>query len=207
MTQMAQMGDRGGIDVRRPGPAGDDPLGHDDPLLQAIEALADAPPERSLWPGIEARIIRRPGASRSFTFTLPQLAMAATLLIAISAGVSWLAMRPAPATPEVAIRAVAEPTDAVQGDVQRATFADAAYDAAVADLEQVLREGRDTLDPQTVMVLERNLAAIDEAIRQSRAALDADPANTYLNSHLADARRRKLELLRQAALLSNAGEM
>ncbi|MGE0459907.1 MAG: hypothetical protein AB7Q16_00915 [Vicinamibacterales bacterium] len=205
---MTQMGNEGGaFDRRRRGPAADDPLGHDDLLLQAIESMADVPPERDLWPRIEARVAPRLGASRSFTFTLPQLAMAATLLIAVSAGVSWLAMRPAPATPEAAIRAVAEPTDAVQGDVQRATFADAAYDAAVADLEQVLRQGRDTLDPQTVMVLERNLAAIDDAIRQSRAALDADPANTYLNSHLADARRRKLELLRQAALLSNGGEM
>jgi len=195
------------MDVRRRGPGSDDPLDHDDPLLQAIEALADAPPERNLWPGIEERTVRRPDARRSFTFTLPQLAMAATLLVAVSAGVSWLAMRPAPAIPETAIRAVAEPTEALRADVQRATFADAAYDAAVADLERVLREGRNTLDPQTVMVLERNLAAIDEAIRQSRAALDADPANTYLNSHLADARRRKLELLRQAALLSSAGTL
>jgi len=208
MTKSTQMdtGRRQAEDRGR-GPAHDDPLGHDDPLLQAIDAIADVPPARDLWPAIEARLVRRPGASRSFTFTLPQLAMAATLLIAVSAGVSWLAMRPAPVAPEVAIRAVAEPNDVVQGDVQRATFADAAYDAAVEDLEQVLREGRDTLDPRTVLVIERNLAAIDEAIRQSQAALDADPANTYLNSHLADARRRKLDLLRQAALLSNAGEM
>ncbi|MEZ5283571.1 MAG: hypothetical protein R2712_01935 [Vicinamibacterales bacterium] len=42
-------------------------------------------------------------------------------------------------------------------------------------------------------------APIGQAIQQARAALDADPANTYLNSHTADARRRKLELLRQAA--------
>jgi hypothetical protein len=55
------------------------------------------------------------------------------------------------------------------------------------------------------MVIERNLRAIDQAIRESRAALDADPANTYLNSHLADARRRKLELLRRAAGLSSGG--
>ncbi len=193
-------------EIQGRGPADDDPLDRQDDLLLAIGALADAPPERNLWPGIEARLDRRSATSRSFTFSLPQLAMAATLLIAVSAGVSWLALRPGPASPAStgpSIRAVAEPTDAVQGDVQRATFADAEYDAAVADLEQVLREGRETLNPQTVMVLERNLAAIDEAIRQSRAALDADPANTYLNTHLADARRRKLELLRQAAMLSS----
>jgi hypothetical protein len=206
---MAQMiTGRGQHENWRRGPADDDPLDQQDELFLAIRALGDAPPERNLWPGIEAQLGRRAAAARAFTFTLPQLAMAATLLIAVSAGVSWLALRPgpsSPASPETAIRAVAEPTDAVQGDVQRATFADAEYDAAIADLEQVLREGRDALDPQTVMVLERNLRAIDDAIRQSRAALDADPANTYLNTHLADARRRKLELLRQAALLSSGG--
>jgi hypothetical protein len=199
---MAQMNTEPGRVGR--GPAVDDPLDQQDELLVAIGTLVDAPPDRNLWPGIEARL-ERTAPARSITFTLPQLALAATLLVAVSAGVSWLALRPVPAVPEPAIRAVAEPSDALTGDVQRATFADEQYDAAVADLERVLREGRDTLDPQTVMVLERNLEAIDEAIRQSRAALDADPANTYLNSHLADARRRKLELLRQAAGLSSGG--
>jgi hypothetical protein len=135
--------------------------------------------------------------------------MAATLLIAVSAGVSWLALGPkpvkAPAGTEPTIRAVVEPIETVQPDVQRATFADAQYDAAVADLERILRDESQRLDPQTVMVIERNLRAIDEAIRESRAALDADPANTYLNFHLADARRRKLELLRRAAGLSSGG--
>ena len=76
----------------------------------------------------------------------------------------------------------------------------------MSDLERILREQSERLDPQTVMVIERSLQAIDEAIQQSRAALDADPANTYLNSHLADARRRKLDLLRRAAGLSSGGD-
>jgi hypothetical protein len=54
------------------------------------------------------------------------------------------------------------------------------------------------------MVIERNLTVIDEAIAQARQALDADPANTFLNSHLADSRRRKLELLRRATMISSA---
>jgi hypothetical protein len=88
--------------------------------------------------------------------------------------------------------------------VERANFADAQFDQAVADLERVLSELRDELDPRTVVVIERNLAAIDQAIREARAALDADPANTFLNSHLADARRKKLELLRQATMLQSS---
>jgi hypothetical protein len=191
----------------RPGPAEDDPLAADDVLHHAIGALREAPPAHDLWPAITARLQLPASSRRTISFTLPQLAMAATLLIAVSAGVSWLALapRPAGAPSEPAIRAVVEPLGAVQPDIQRATFADAQFDAAVADLERILREESQRLDPQTVMVIERNLRAIDQAIREARAALDADPANTYLNSHLADARRRKLELLRRAAGLSSGG--
>lgn len=189
----------------RPGPAGDDPLEAGDALLAAIGALSDEQPERSLWPGIEVRLARR--QPWSVTLTLPQLALAATLVIAVSAGVSWLALAPRESAgiAEPPIQAVAEPAGPVRTDVERASFADEQYDAAVADLERVLREQGERLDPQTVMVIERNLRAIDAAILQARAALDADPANTYLNSHLADARRRKLDLLRQAAELNVDG--
>lgn len=193
--------------VGRHRPGFDDPLAADDPLTTALDSLQERPPAADLWPGIAARLTAPPQSQRMVSFTLPQLALAATLLIAVSAGVSWLALGPRPATvvPEPAIRAVVEPAGAVQPDVQRASFADAQYDAAVSDLERILREESERLDPQTVMVIERNLRAIDEAIREARAALDADPANTYLNSHLADARRRKLELLRRAAGLSATG--
>ena len=65
-------------------------------------------------------------------------------------------------------------------------------------------EGRGRLDTATVRVIERNLAAIDSAIAQAQRAVAADSANVYLNSHLAETRRRKLELLRQAASLVSA---
>ncbi len=197
------------IETKR-GPADDDPLEAQDWLTGAIRALPDTPPEHDLWPGIEARLTGAgsPRRAWSVTMTLPQLAMAATLIVAVSAGVSWLAFGPAretgPATRPIV--AIAEPVDRQQPDVERANFADAQYDAAVVDLERILAEERDTLDPRTVMVIERNLQAIDDAIRQARAALDADPANPYLNSHLADARRRKLDLLRRAAVLSSGGD-
>ena len=63
--------------------------------------------------------------------------------------------------------------------------------------------GRADLDPGTVKILETNLDAIDKAIDQSRRALAADPANVYLNNHLADARQRKLALLRRATAMVN----
>jgi hypothetical protein len=129
----------------------------------------------------------------------------------VSAAVAYVAAgrgtpAPAPASQEAPIQAMAEPTLPPSSDIAPANFADAQFDRAVSDLERILVEQRDELDPRTVMVIERNLAAIDEAIRQARTALDADPANPFLNSHLADARRRKLDLLRRATTLNSAGD-
>jgi negative regulator of sigma E activity len=203
-------------------------------VTAAARADVDRDPPADLWPGIMARIgaagqqvapaeagaitVPFPAArarasaranSRQITFSLPQLAMAASLLIAVSAGVSYLAgQKSSPATvaqsapQETPIQAMAEPSNAPPGDVHRANFADAQYDKAVSDLELMLREQRDQLDPRTIVVIERNLTVIDDAIRQAREALDADPANTFLNSHLADARRRKIELLRRATSIA-----
>ena len=109
-----------------------------------------------------------------------------------------------PAKQDIVV-AQSEPNGLVEGDVQNANFADAQFNAAVSDLERILRDERDRLDPRTVLVIERNLKAIDDAIQEARMALNDDPANTYLNSHLADARRRKLELLRHATTLASAG--
>jgi anti-sigma factor RsiW len=144
-------------------------------------------------------------ARKQIAFTLPQLALAASLLIAVSASVAyWAAGRPAgvPVAQENPVQAQAENLFTPSVSVERANFADAQFDQAVSDLEKVLSSRREQLDPRTVLIIERNLAAIDQAIREARAALDSDPANTFLNSHLADARRKKLDLLRQAAMIS-----
>lgn len=192
-------------------------------VAASARADADRVPETDLWPGILARIgtpVERGPAGRAepwhgsrrrqIVFSVPQLALAASLLIAVSAGVSYVAAgraRGGATSTESPIQAMAEPMIAASAEVVPANFADEQFDRAVADLEQMLHAQRDDLDPRTVVVIERNLAVIDEAIRQARAALDADPANTFLNSHLADARRRKLDLLRRAAnITSTSGD-
>ena len=184
------------------------PLPADDILAQAIGGWREQMPDRDLWPGISSQLhapqIRR---RTQIALSLPQIAMAASLLMAVASGVTWLASRPQlpAASQQPVVLAESEPGGRIQGDVQNANFADAQFNAAVSDLEEVLRAERDRLDPRTVLVIERNLRTIDEAIREARLALDGDPANTYLNSHLADARRRKIDLLRRATSLASAG--
>jgi negative regulator of sigma E activity len=156
-------------------------------------------------------------ASRHFAFTAPQLAAAAVVVAAVSGGIVWQ-LRPAPATvaqPMTAANPAADrpaPAEAAEpfraaddssgARVESVGLADAQYDAAVADLEKALKAGRGRLDPSTVAVVEHNLQIIDQAINQAREALVGDPANTYLSSHLVEARRRKLDLLRRATALT-----
>jgi hypothetical protein len=198
---------------RRFGESDHEPLNEDDILAQAIGQWKEELPSRDLWSGVAARISdqQQPivAKQRFFTFTPAQLAVAATFLMAVASGLTWMVARqPAGGTgvsTEPVIQAYGVPEDETGGQIVQANFADAQFNAAVDDLEKILRDERDRLDPRTVLIIERNLKAIDAAINEARMALNADPANPYLNSHLADARRRKLDLLRTATTLASAG--
>jgi negative regulator of sigma E activity len=196
---------------RRFGESDHEPLEQDDILARAIDGMRDELPSRDLWSGIAAQIQQQPAkTTRQVAFTLPQLALAASLLIAVASGLTYLATtRATTTTTTVAngpvIQAYGLPDDQTGGQVVQANFADAQFDAAVSDLEKILHDDRDRLDARTVQIIERNLKVIDAAINEARTALNDDPANPYLNSHLADARRRKLDLLRQATSLASAG--
>ena len=169
-------------------------------VVARARTLTDAPPAADLWRGIEARIaprqVPRPTFTRRrFAFTMPQLIAASLALMIASGGMVWLARLGGARTDFPAVQGEMTPA------VRPANFGDAAFDQAVADLQQTLDAGRGRLDAQTIRVLETNLEAIDRAIAQCREALAADPANVYLNTYLAETRRRKLELLRRATAL------
>ena len=179
--------------------------------LRAVAAraavLGSRPPANDLWPGIEARLARRArvalfggvGPRRRFSFTIPQLVAAGLALMVLSGGAVWLSRIGGSTT---SLPPIAANTDTAPGEGPRpVVLSNPQYDQAIADLERALEAGRARLDPETVRVLERNLQAIDEAIEQSQRALAQDPVNRYLNSHLAEARQRKLALLRQASAL------
>ena len=160
--------------------------------------MTERPPNTDLWAGIEERIAAM-GGSRRYTFSLPQLAAAGIALMVLSGGAVWMLRQQAiePAAPPTQAAVIENPA------VVPVNLADASYDEAVADLQRALEVGRSRLDPETIKVLEASLASIDQAIEQSQRALSADPANTYLYSHLAAARQRKLALLRRVSALAD----
>lgn len=170
-------------------------------VVERASSLPDRVPAADLWPEIEPRIART-GLPRkvTLTFSVAQLAAAAVVLLSVSVGLFWM-MRPA--SEDVSGTAPSARESRAPAIVLPVRFADETYKKALDDLERALEEGRNRLDPGTIAIVEQNLKTIDTAIAQSRQALEADPANTYLNNHLAQARRRKLALLQRVSAMAN----
>jgi predicted anti-sigma-YlaC factor YlaD len=184
-------------------------------VVNQAQTLEATGPAQDLWPAIarqigatppgEAGVIdltSRRESKRRWAFSLPQLAAAGIALMTLSGGTVWLLSKPThPATVAITDTVPVAPRETQIVPAGLRPNATQSYAAAVADLERVLADGRGRLDSTTVRVIEQNLAAIDRAIAEAQKALAADSANLYLNSHLAETMRRKLDLLRQAASL------
>lgn len=195
-------------------------------VVRRARSLEDRPPDRDLWPGIEAAIAEGRARDRSagrlrdgndgrsveepsvpgprsawagtVRMSIPQLAAAALVVIALSGAGAWALLRgtgpdaPRTATgPDGPARVVA----VEEGAPERIA-------PELAELERALEAARDELDPATVRILEKNLALIDRVIAESRRALELDPANPFLERYLDRAYQRKLEYLREAAAVA-----
>jgi len=145
-------------------------------LPQAIE------PARDLWTSIERRIVQRATWNMRRVWWRGAVAAAAVLVIALGL---YRLLPPSTAL----YRPAGEGWVAVQADLDRASD----------ELSRILAVERERLRPETVALLERNLAVIDTAIAESRAALARDPASAELRRFFAAAARQKVELLRWAA--------
>jgi hypothetical protein len=169
-------------------------------VVTRAKSLQDTAPATDLWPNIHAQLRqgsetrRHAPGSRRFSFSVPQLLAACLALVLLSGGGMWLATRQQPdntaGTRRLTITPVANWTSST--------------DAAIADLQAALSQNEKRLDTATVRIVRKNLAVIDRAIAEARMALRADPGNAYLNLHLADTMRRKVELLRRVNDLAAA---
>lgn len=178
-------------------------------VVARAKTLEDRPPQRDLWPDISDSIHRsvvagRPAvrpSGRRFSFSAPQLLAASIALVLLSAGVMWLAFHRETVPVETARREVLSPApravNAARWKVQS--------DMAIAELQDALALNEGKLDTATVRIVRENLAVIDRAITQAQHALRRDPGNTYLNLHLANTMRQKIELLRRANALASEG--
>jgi anti-sigma factor RsiW len=183
--------------------------------LRAVVARAsdldESPPSHDLWAGVVAGIegrsapqplsgddVARVARRIRPRVDLPRLVAASIVLLAVAGGGIWITRSdlvnesPVGGAGQVAATSVGQP----------APIEDERTGAVVAELEQALADNRALLDPSTIAVIESNLAILDAALGEARRALAEDPTSTYLNRHLADTMRRKLQLLRDANALA-----
>jgi hypothetical protein len=177
-------------------------------VVVRAKSLEDRPPKADLWSGIHARLtpgrqpvgspLGRPGVrlSRRFSFNVPQLIAASIALVLLSAGGMWVALhQPPPVRTEYTPR---------PDGTARPVVWTGRTDAAIAELQDVFERNKSRLDTATVRVVQQAFATVDRAIAEARAALEVDPGNAYLNLHLADTMRRKVELLRRINAIATA---
>jgi len=189
-------------------------------LLSEIRAIAhDARampalvPSRDLWSGISERIeapvvgadvfsLRR---TRRLTL-VPWIMAAAAGLVLTASGVTYVATRQAmekrfAAREADSSVATVKSQSGVTRNVSATPGYETTYETEIGNLRTIVRERRAELDTAVVTEIERNLAIIDRAIAESRAALARDPNSGFLNDQLMTSLGKKVELLRTVAML------
>lgn len=147
-----------------------------------------------------ARPVR--GVTKSDTWQWLGLAAA---LIMVTLGVYAIA-RPDPQGTHTTIAADAgNATDVPTVETVEETMrrAEAEYEKAIAQLEQVVNSGDSTVSAASVDTLQRSLTTIDSAIAESRAALNSSPDSQPARTSLFEALRSKVNLLQQTVVLMN----
>jgi hypothetical protein len=81
--------------------------------------------------------------------------------------------------------------------------AEAHYVRAITGLEQIANSEPSAFDPATAAALQKNLAVIDQAITESRAALRAQPTSEPARESLMENFKAKLGLLQDTVALIN----
>jgi hypothetical protein len=129
------------------------------------------------------------------------LAAAAVVVLAAAVGLRY-GFSPAahPSRPSLDSTA---PTDAARTVEAELRAAEEHYDKAIKGLEQVANAERSALDPLTAATLQKNLAVIDVAISESRAAVRAQPTSEPARDSLMEDFRAKVALLQDTVALIN----
>jgi anti-sigma factor RsiW len=133
------------------------------------------------------------------------LAAAAVLVVATVVGLQFRSERQ-PTT--AANRAPAAASSVSAGEAAQAVEAELRaaeehYTRAITGLEQITKTEQGALDPGTAATLQKNLAVIDQAILESRAALRTQPASEPAQASLVENFKAKLGLLQDTVALIN----
>ena len=199
-------------------------MAEDPELRSAVEEVEDVvtraaslgpiEPSRDLWGAIEARITAGPirrdlrpqaPAPRPQILRRMTLIAAGLAVMVLSASAGWWLHDIGTPTPDH-VAGIDQPSfSAPAVDGSAANFADQEDRLAesIQDLESILSEYGDRLDPDTREAIVENLLQIDSAIADAHRALENDPNSDFLHAHIADSMERKVRLLEDAARLAS----
>lgn len=176
-------------------------------LRRASAALGTMEPPARTWARIEhslrgSSVDGRPTAQGPVEVGhdlrgLPWLAAAAALVL-VTAGSVWLVRTPLGRETAPAIETAT--AQAVEAELAQA---EQHYEKAITGLEQIANAEKGTLDPKTAATLQENMGVVNQAIDESRAALNAQPASDPARRSLLDSFKAKIELLQNTIALIN----
>jgi hypothetical protein len=177
-------------------------------IRTAASTLSAVPPPDRAWLQIAARLRqegRLTGESPRLPRNLAALAIAASLLLAVGASLYLLgtSSRPDPNTSPAEAAGNAAPGDAVQSITDDLTIAERHYQSAIVKLEEAANSDDGSIDAETAAILKKNLQVIDQAIAESRTALQSEPQSAPARDSLFEALRRKVNLLQDTIALMN----
>ena len=189
-------------------------------ILRATDALEPIDPPEHVWLQLAGQWRREqhiaPGAR---TGPRPRLAafhwLAAAAVLTVAAGGGWIAWRATDepiGPPEQSVQGVLlqrQPLNATNVDAEVLVesaksdleAAEDLYTRAIAGLEQAASQQRSSLAPEVATVIDKNIEVLDQAIGQSRAAVQAQPASVEARESLFEALRKKVALLQSTIAL------
>jgi predicted anti-sigma-YlaC factor YlaD len=179
---------------------------------RSLEPLA---PPAGAWPRLAARLREQAEGRRAAARPwggIRGLAAAAALVVAVGASAYFLLRGGAPPAPpglQVPSQPVAptegnaNATDLVESVEAELKLAQQHYEAALSTLDRMAQAGNPGVDTQLAQTLRQNVAVVDRAIADSRAALTTDPQSEPARESLFEALRRKVGLLQDTIALVN----
>ncbi|MCX6539061.1 MAG: zf-HC2 domain-containing protein [Acidobacteria bacterium] len=184
-------------------------------IRRGTRALPTHAPRPEVWARIAGQLAAQtPARSRTF-WTGARVAMAMAAVMVLSVVTSVVVLRgprpetqpttPAQTAPaQTAAAAVHPSAPATVKDVdEHLRIADANYQQAITGLEKIVTSEQAALDPAVAATLQKNMGIIDQAIRESRAAIKSQPTSQLAQTSLFDALRQKVALLEDTIALIN----
>jgi anti-sigma factor RsiW len=145
-----------------------------------------------------------PAQAAHYRTYLTWLAAAAALVLATVVGMRYTPQttgtRPDAAPAAGATIAAGDAAQSIETELRQA---ESHYENAIKGLEAIANSEQSALDPRTAATLQKNLAVIDQAIGESRAAVRAQPASEPAQQSLIEGFKTKIGLLQDTVALIN----